>query len=228
MDRDPLVRLLLAGILVALVALWMQASDGSGGGLSPVGSHYVLESLRAGSPILFRTDTRNGETWKLELRGGNDQWKRIREPGEEDVIDTSGTPGPADATPRIPPPAASAVPEARPDPVVELAKAAPSRDPLPGREGPEWDLDALTRALVQPDLDVDLRLWSAQRLALQDVPQSTDALLAAQDDPNPSVVAAALTALAGRYDPRIAEAVAAARAHPDPAVQAAAAAFGQN
>jgi hypothetical protein len=218
MDRDPLVRLLLFGILVALVALVAKAGDGGGALVaSGGGARFALGATHAGSPVMFRLNTHTGDTWKLELRGGNDRWKPIREPDEDS--DTAGPPGVYQGTPRVPPP-----PAAQPPEPASVQAEAPTPAPLPGREGPEWDVAALARALEDPQLNLDLRIWSAGRLALQDVPQSTDALLAAQDDAEARVVAAALAALAGRYDARIPEAVARARAHPDPAVQAAAAA----
>lgn len=216
MDRDPLVRLMLFGILVALVAL---AVAGGGGALvGGDGPRFTLGSTHAGSPVMFRLDTHTGETWKFELRGGNDRWKPIREPDEEAAV--AGPPGGSQATPRVPPP--PTVPA--PAPPVAVEPETPAAAPLPGREGPEWDVAALARALENPELNRDLRIWSAGRLALQDVPRSTDALLGVQGDADPTVVAAALTALAGRFDTRIPEAVARARSHADPAVQAAAAA----
>jgi hypothetical protein len=217
MDRDPLVRFLLFGILAALVALVVKLGE-SGGGVPLVGggsvARFALDATHAGSPVMFRLNTQTGQTWKLELRGGNDTWKPIREPDDD-----AAPPG-ALATPRVPPPPVR--PPVAPARTEAPAAAAPA--PVPGREGPEWDVEALARALENTELNLDLRTWSAGRLALLDEPRSTDALLAAQADDEPKIVAAALEALKGRNDPRIPAAVERGRAHPNPFVQAAAAA----
>ena len=218
MDRDPLVRIFLFGILAALVALVARTGE-SGGvpvgvpGASGANGRFALDSARAGSPILFRIDTQTGQTWKLELRGGNDRWKPLYEP-DEDATEPAGPPGPRAATARIPAPAPPRQRYAEPPP--------PTPPSQPGREGPEWDVPLLVYALKDPDQHVDVRIWCAGRLAVIDEPGSTDGLLAVLEDPEPRIVAAALTALKGRSDPRIAPALRRARGHADAGVQAAA------
>ena len=163
---------------------------------------------------MFRIDTRTGQTWKLELRGGNDRWRPIYEPDDEES-EPAGPPHPHQGTPRIPAPEPRADRYAPPPP--------PSPASAPGRSGPEWDVALLAYALQDPAQNRDVRIWSAGRLALQDVPPSTEALLAVQGDDDAQVVAAALEALKGRSGARIEAAVRRARSHADPRVQAAAA-----
>ena len=223
MDRDPLVRLLLFGILVALVALVVGTGDSGGGAIPGTGGggasgRYQMDSLRAGSPVLFRLDTQTGRTWKLELRGGRDRWKAIAEP-DESVADGDDDEVPAGVrgTPRVPPPPPL---DSRPPPFPR-----PSTPPPLGREGPEWELGLLAHALRDEDQHGEVRIWSASRLALLEADESTHALLAVLGDDDPRLVAAALEALKGRQDPRIPPAVAEARRHAHPAVQAAAEAW---
>ena len=108
MDRDPLVRVFLFGILAALVALVAKAGapSGSVGAVDAGGpsGRFTLDATHAGSPVMFRIDTQTGQTWKLELRGGNDRWKPIYEPDEE--AEPAGPPGPTAGTAKVPPPSA--------------------------------------------------------------------------------------------------------------------------
>ena len=42
---------------------------------------FSVVPLRAGSPVVIRTDTATGESWKLELRAGGERWVPIRDGG---------------------------------------------------------------------------------------------------------------------------------------------------
>ena len=55
MNQDVTTRLLLLGILLCLIALVVQGFAGS----SDVG-RYTLTGMRAGAPVLIRTDTATG------------------------------------------------------------------------------------------------------------------------------------------------------------------------
>ena len=62
---------------------------------------YSVTPLRAGSPVLIRTDTHTGESWKLELRAGGERWTPIPAPGATPrVWETPGAEVPAEPAPR--------------------------------------------------------------------------------------------------------------------------------
>jgi hypothetical protein len=93
MQPDSATRILLALILVCLVILIVQGFTG-GAERANVG-RYDVTGMRVGGPVLVRTDTATGQTWKLELRGGGNTWQEFREP------DASAT-APAPAAPSSP------------------------------------------------------------------------------------------------------------------------------
>lgn len=217
MPADNLTRLLLAGILVALIALVVRGDPEL-----PVGSEgaYQLYSERAGAPILFRIDTRSGRSWKMELRGGGDRWKPILEP--------DGSAPRADALATVPPPrprapAPAPTPTARPeDPAAPPAGPDAASAPLPD---PENDVALLVGAIGRSEVPIAVRTWSLQRLGLIPDRRATEALLGALDDSDPVIVAAAARSLARKQDPRVAPALAKLADHADAAVREAAAAL---
>jgi hypothetical protein len=83
MQPDSVTRALLALILVCLVILIAQGV--SDRGFQPGWGRYSVTGMRAGAPVLIRTDTVTGQVWKLELRGGGDKWVAFTEPDAEPV-----------------------------------------------------------------------------------------------------------------------------------------------
>lgn len=81
MQPDSVTRALLALILICLVILIVQGV--SEGGFQPGWGRYSVTGMRAGAPVLIRTDTVTGQVWKLELRGGGDRWVPFSEPDAE-------------------------------------------------------------------------------------------------------------------------------------------------
>jgi hypothetical protein len=81
MQPDSVARVLLTLILVCLVIVIVQGmSDRES---QPGSGRYSVTGMRAGAPVLIRTDTLTGQVWKLELRGGGDKWVPFTEPDDE-------------------------------------------------------------------------------------------------------------------------------------------------
>jgi hypothetical protein len=225
MQTDATTRLLLAGILVCLIVLVTQGfgSDSTSGGWP----RYQVMGMRAGAPVLIRTDTVTGEVSKLELRAGRDRWVKLtdREEDEDEADTAQAEPG---STPPQPAPTAAAAPE-RP-PRAAPVRVAP-REALPARPaaaeprapgGPraaKSEFTTLANAVRRSQLPRDVRILAVTQLAARGDPESTGVLLEALQDPDAQVVAAAVTALGPREDERVLEALDAARANPDPGVQ---------
>src|SRR5215510_4239407 len=83
MQPDAATRILLALILLSLVILIVQGSTDRA--RSEAAGRYTVTGMRAGSPILVRTDTATGRVWKLDLRGAADSWQEFREPEARDA-----------------------------------------------------------------------------------------------------------------------------------------------
>jgi len=213
MNDDSITRLLLLGILLCLIAL---VAQGFGATASETG-RYTITGMRAGAPVLIRTDSVTGETWKLELRGGGGIWEAFLEPGEGDPeaqvssLSDLGRPEPA-----APP---AAVNEAR-APAPPREAPALQLPPLPARPveprpapplADEESIDSFLKAAVRDDLPPEIRIWAVGQLGQSDDPRSTEALLAALESGDDAVRSAAAEALEGRDDPRVAEALAAQR-----------------
>jgi hypothetical protein len=80
MQPDAATRILLALILLCLVILIVEGFTGRAERSDAVG-RYSVTGMRAGGPILVRTDSATGQVWKLELRGNAaDSWALFREP----------------------------------------------------------------------------------------------------------------------------------------------------
>lgn len=221
MNTDSTTRLLLIGILVCLIALVAQGF----GDASSTAGRYTLTGMRAGAPVLIRTDTATGEVWKLELRGGGGTWELFREPSpREDADAESAAADPALPDPPMPPtsfdddfgdsPELPGLdqPEQRKGPKVKFARPAarpPARPPAPPQVATsEQQLDSFLKAAVREDLPSEIRVWSVVQLGTSDDPRSTDALIDALDTKDPKVRAAAIEALEARdADPRVAQAL---------------------
>jgi hypothetical protein len=142
---------------------------------------FSVVPLRAGSPVIIRTDTATGESWKLELRAGGERWVPIRNPGE----------GSAELE--------------LPDAPAEAAVAEP--DPQ-ARALATDEIKALANAILGEELTPDIRIWSVGQLAATPDRRATLALiqlLAAVDEPQ--LVALIREALAQRDDPRARQAL---------------------
>lgn len=79
MNADLITRALLAGILLCLALLVFQGTGGAG----PQPGRFELEilSVRRGSPIVVRTDTATGRSWRLEGFPDAPRWIDMSEPG---------------------------------------------------------------------------------------------------------------------------------------------------
>ena len=90
MGSDPVARVLLGLILVCLAILVAQGFATSGAG------RYSVAGVRAGAPLLIRTDTVTGQVWKLSLRD-SDSWVAFREPVAAEEPPAAAPPAPPDA-----------------------------------------------------------------------------------------------------------------------------------
>lgn len=179
MAEDARTRWLLLLILAGVAFLVVRDLAHGGAG------RFTVAPLRAGSPVLVRTDTATGETWKLELRAGGERWVRIPLPGEPATPGSLELPAPA-------PPA----------PGGASTGAAPQR-PLARDE-----IKALANAILGDELSPDIRFWAVGQLAGTKDVRATMALiqlLGAVDDPK--LVALIHEALSQRDDPRAREAL---------------------
>ena len=170
-----LLLLILAG--VAFLVIRDLAHGGSG--------RFSVTPLRAGSPVLVRTDTATGETWKLELRAGGERWVRIPLPGEPAAPGSLPAPATAPAAPG------------------GSGSDADAQRPLARDE-----IKALANAILGNELAPDIRIWAVGQLADTKDVRATMALiqlLGAVDDPK--LVALIREALAQRDDPRAREAL---------------------
>jgi hypothetical protein len=79
MQPDPAVRILLASILICLAILIVQGFAGPRARGSEAIGRYSVMGLRAGGPMLVRTDSVTGRVWKLDLRGETGEWVPFRE-----------------------------------------------------------------------------------------------------------------------------------------------------
>lgn len=202
---DWITRLLLAGILVLQVGLVVQ---GRGGSQSPVLGRYQVMGMRAGAPVLIRTDTETGQVWKLELRGGGGLWVPFSEPDAEGESQASGREsqdaGESAAVRReiVEPPGAPPVPKP------QLVLPAP---PVPSTASPaaqpEQEIVALRTAITNPELPIEMRVWAAQRLVSMDDPRAGQALIEALGDPDAAVAFAAVEALNESDSPEVREAL---------------------
>jgi hypothetical protein len=172
--------------------------------------------MRAGAPVLIRTDTVSGRVWKLELRGGGDKWVPFIEPD-------AGPPQSA-ARDTAPQPAQTEVAEREivEPPEIPVPAAAPAAAPRSPRKPPATpapdDIEIYVEALQRPELTGDIRAWVVTQLALSNEPRVTEALLGALDDSDTIAVLAAVEALWQRDDPRVRPALEKLRNHPDAAV----------
>ena len=167
---DARVRWLLILILACL--LFFVARDLQRGDTG----RYTVIPLRPGSPVIVRTDTATGESWKLELRAGGEHWVPISPPGQP------GSWADLEA-------------QAQAEPM-QPAEAAPR--PLATDE-----IKALANAILGDELTPDIRIWAVGQLAATSDRRATLALaqlLEVVDEPE--LVALIQEALTQRDDPR--------------------------
>lgn len=173
-DRQirALLVLLLAGVGVLVVR---ELTRGDAG-------RFAVVPLRAGSPVLVRTDTATGMSWTLELRAGGGRWV---------PVDVSS----ADPLGRaLPPSVADEQPEAQ-------------QSEQPRALAPD-EIKALANAILGDELAPDIRIWAVGQLAVTEDRRATLALiqlLEVADDP--PLVALIREALEQRDDPRAREAL---------------------
>jgi hypothetical protein len=79
MQPDPATRILLAAILACLAILIVQGFSSPRTGSDDAIGRYSVTGLRAGGPMLIRTDSVTGKVWKLDLRGDTDAWIEFHE-----------------------------------------------------------------------------------------------------------------------------------------------------
>ena len=176
MGADRLTRALLLAILACL--LFLVARDLRRG----EAGRFSVMPLRAGSPVLVRTDTATGESWRLDLRAGGERWVRIAD-GEAPAWSQASPENPGDA------PAA--------DPTSPHAGAA-EQGPLASDE-----IKALANAILGDDLTPDIRIWAVGQLAATPDRRATLALIQLYDVvDDPQLLALIGEALAQRDDPR--------------------------
>jgi hypothetical protein len=144
---DARNRWLLLGILACLSFLVVRNL------LRGDAGRYVVNPLRPGSPVLVRTDTATGETWKLELRAGGERWVPIPGPGEAPLDALAGDPDPAALPGSID------------------ATSSPPR-PLAQDE-----IKALANAILGDELSPDIRMWAVGQLAATPDRRATVALI---------------------------------------------------
>jgi HEAT repeat protein len=223
MQPDSATRILLALILLCLVILIVQGFSGAGDPLERGWARYSVIGMRAGSPLLIRTDGATGQVWKLELRGG-DRWVAFQEPDDAQSHPTrreSSTepaePGDAEVE-VVEPPGAPRLPSEAPRAAAEVPEVLPP----PGTSSSLADVPDFAKALANEALPSEMRVWVAGELASVDDPSSTEALVQALGTPDVEVVLAILQALEGREDPRVRSAAEKALTHADPRVRSAA------
>lgn len=166
-----LLILILACLLFLVVRNLMRGDTG----------RFSVVPLRAGSPVIIRTDTATGESWKLELRAGGERWLPIPDPGAGGI--------------ELELPAAAA--------------QAPSEEPDPQARALATDeIKALANAILGDELTPDIRIWSVGQLAATPDRRATTALiqlLGAVDEPQ--LVSLIREALSQRDDPRARQAL---------------------
>ena len=143
---------------------------------------YVVTPLRPGSPVLIRTDTATGTSWKLELKAGGGRWELLPEPG---------TPAWAAAVNAV----ASAPP-------VTADPNAPPRPLAPD------EIKSLANAILGDQLSHDIRVWAVGQLAVTEDRRATVALIQLLSEVDePDLSALIREALAQRDDPRAKQAL---------------------
>ena len=176
MGGDRLTRGLLLAIFACLLFLIVRDVRRGDAG------RFSVTPLRVGSPVLVRTDTATGESWRLDLRAGGDHWVPIRD-GEVPVWsqtspdDAMGAPAPDGSAPGA-------------------GGAAPR--PLASDE-----IKALANAVLGDDLTPDIRIWAVGQLAATPDRRATLALAQLYEVvDDPQLVALIREALTQRDDPR--------------------------
>ncbi len=146
MAGDARTRWLLLGIFACLSLLVVRNL------LRGDAGRFVVHPLRAGSPVLVRTDTASGESWKLELRAGGERWVPI--------------PGPGEAPAQI---------AAEPDRTLALPESLDPTAPL--RPLARDEIKALANAILGDELSPDIRMWAVGQLAVTPDQRASVALI---------------------------------------------------
>lgn len=218
MQSDSLTRLLLVVMAVCLLVLVVRSFQDGDGNAAGWG-RYQVTGMRAGAPVLIRSDTVTGQVWKLELRGGGGKWVAFTEPDADDADDGSQTsarePKSAGAVDTasvkreiIEPPGAPTEPAAIVKPRrVRNPQSPPSPVALSAGATGDQEIAALRQAITNPELPIDMRVWAAQRLVSIEDPRATKALLEALGDPDAEVAFAAVEALNESEDDEVKAAV---------------------
>ncbi|HVN38459.1 MAG TPA: hypothetical protein VMW19_09860 [Myxococcota bacterium] len=175
MGGDRLTRGLLLAILAWLLLLTvLELRRGDTG-------RFEVTPLRAGSPVLVRTDTATGDSWRLDLRAGGERWVPIRD-GEVPAWSQAPSEN-ADAS--------------GPD---AAAKDASGEAPRPLASD---EIKALANAILGDDLTPDIRIWAVGQLAATPDRRATLALAQLYEVvDDPQLVALIREALTQRDDPR--------------------------
>ncbi|HXK25711.1 MAG TPA: hypothetical protein VMS55_23780 [Myxococcota bacterium] len=172
MGADRLTRGLLLAILACLLFLVTRDLRRGDAG------RFSVTPLRAGSPVLVRTDTATGESWRLDLRAGGERWVPIQDAGQGPVWEDMEAANPADT----------------PAP----HDAAAAQRPLASDE-----IKALANAILGDELAPDIRIWAVGQLAATPDRRATLALIQLYDVvDDPQLAALIREALAQRDDPR--------------------------
>jgi hypothetical protein len=173
MGGDRLTRWLLLPMAACLLFLLVRDFRRGDAG------RFSVTPLRAGSPVLVRTDTATGESWRLDLRAGGERWVPIPDAGAlESSLANAAAAQPSD-------PATS-------------GGAAAGQGPLASDE-----IKALANAILGDELTPDIRIWSVGQLAATPDRRATLALIALYDVvDDPKLVALIREALLRRDDPR--------------------------
>jgi hypothetical protein len=132
---------------------------------------FTVIPLRAGSPVIVRTDTATGESWKLELRAGGERWVQIPGPADGRLVPEIAGGGAPDPEPR---PAALAN-----DEIKALANAV-----LGDELTPDVRIWAVGQLVATPDRRATLAL--IQLLEVVDEPELVALIregLSQRDDP---------------------------------------------
>jgi hypothetical protein len=175
MGGDRLTRGLLLAILACL--LFLVARDLRRG---EAGRFSVLP-MRAGSPVIVRTDTATGESWRLDLRAGGERWEPIADgevPSWAQRSPDDGADAPTSDSP--------------------AAGTGAAGGPLASDE-----IKALANAILGDELTPDIRIWAVGQLAATPDRRATLALIQLYDVvDDPQLVALIREALSQREDAR--------------------------
>lgn len=144
---------------------------------------FVVTPLRLGAPVLIRTDTATGTSWKLELKAGGGRWELLPEPGTPEWAAALN---------------AAAMPPVR----------LPDDPNAPPRPLARDEIKSLANAILGDQLSHDIRIWAVGQLAATEDRRATVALIQLLGEVDePDLSALIREALAQRDDPRAKQAL---------------------